>query len=234
MGARNVAAAYQRWAGKVPGTSMQVLVYMAVVSKDVDPWPWYGQGQASLAEHAMGRENPDRSDLRAVQRAMQPLLDAGAVSVDRAGASRSDGNTTARYRLNLTDRADAVRSEWEQTYDGKRRTSDRRRDPQHTTKTGHDIRRKVTQHPTVSDATPDGNRRTKEKEKTKRSEKTEEEGRSTTASHPSRAIGTEAEPAVVVVPFRSPRTSRTMQTLAAAGAGRAAAIAAHRATEEAQ
>jgi hypothetical protein len=187
MGARNVAAAYYRYAGRVPALSMQILVYMAVVAKDSDDWPWYGQGQASLAEFALGRENPDRADLRAVQRAMGPLMDLGAVTVDRSGASRSDGNTTARYRLNLTDRADAERAKWAETPDGIRRMSDRRRDPQHTTKSGRDTRRKVTQHPTVSDATPDGNRRTKEEENYKRSEKTEEEGRPTTASHSSRA-----------------------------------------------
>jgi hypothetical protein len=227
MGARNVVDAYRRWAGRVPGTSMQLLVYMAVVSKDSDDWPWYGQGQASLAEFAMGRENPDRSDLRAVSRAMGPLLDAGAVSVDRAGAARGDGNTTARYRLNLSEAADEAREKWEQTYDGKRRASDARREPRHTTKSGRDIRRFPTQHTTVSDATYDGNRRTKEKEKTKRSEKTEEEGRSKTASHPPRA--TDAD----VIPIdRSKRpTGRAQQTLIEAALRREAARQAHATTK---
>src|SRR4051812_14821525 len=81
VGASNALAAFHRWAGKIPGTSMQVLTYMALVSKDKDDWPWYGQGQESLAQFALGRDNPGRADVRAVSRAMQPLLDAGAVTV---------------------------------------------------------------------------------------------------------------------------------------------------------
>lgn len=187
MGARNVAAAYHRYAGRVPALSMQILVYMAVVAKDSDDWPWYGQGQAALAEMAMGRENPDTVDLRAVQRALLPLTAIGAVTVDRGGATRTDGNTTARYRLNLTEQADEARARWALTPDGIRRMSDRRRDPQHPSKSGGDTRRKVTTHTTVFDETPDGKRRPKEEENYKRSEKTEEEGRSSTTSHPLRA-----------------------------------------------
>lgn len=249
MGARNVTASFHRWAGRVPGNSLALLVFMAVVSKDGDDWPWYGQGQASLAELAMGRPNPNRADLRAVSRAMQPLLDTGAVTVDRAGAARSDGNTTARYRLNLHERADAEREKWEQTYDGKRRTSDARRDPQHTTVSGRDIRRKVTQHTTVSDATYDGNRRTKEKEKTKRSEKTKEEAVDlpvavTLPREPSAVPKTapviplypDSANAPGEKPYAPPpqigRTWRTgaMDAIAEATARRAAAKAAHQAT----
>jgi hypothetical protein len=244
MGARNVAAAYQRWAGKVPGTSMQILVYMALVSKDSDDWPWYGQGQASLAEMAMGRPNPGRADLRAVQRAMTPLLDAGAVTVDRAGAARNDGNSTARYRLNITDRGDAARHKWQQTPVGKRRTSSPPEDPQHPTKSGSNTRRKVTQHPTVSDPTPDGNRRTKDKEKIKRSEKTEEEDKTFVRPSPLRASEPVAASVVELFPgasreppYRSAPTDRTnsvQQAIAEATARRRAAEAAHRAAREAQ
>jgi hypothetical protein len=234
MGAANALAAFRRWAGRIPGASMQVLTYMALVSKDKDDWPWFGQGQEALAEFALGRENPNRTDLRAVARAMGPLLDAGAVTVDRAGAARSDGNTTARYRLNLTDRADKCRSDWEETSDGKRRTSDRRRDPQHTTVSGQDIRRKVTQHTTVSDATYDGNRRTKEEE-----DQEERENRGigvapTTASHPSRADGL-GDLAPVVQLFSKPppapprRISRAEEAIAAATAARAQRRAEHQA-----
>ena len=52
MGASNVHAAYARYAGKVPATSMQLLAFMAVVSKDDDAQPWYGQGHEALAVHA--------------------------------------------------------------------------------------------------------------------------------------------------------------------------------------
>ena len=187
MGATNAIAAYRRYAGKVPGLSLAVLVYMALVSKDKDPWPWFTLGQHAIAEHALGRPDPNAADLRAVQRAISPLIDAEAVTVDRAGAARSDGNTTARYRLNLHEEADRMRREWLDTPDGKRRMSNphkARRDP---TVSDGETRRKVTRDPTVSDERPDGNRRAKETRGDMRSEKTEEEDLSETASHPSRA-----------------------------------------------
>jgi hypothetical protein len=212
MGATNVAAAYRRWAGRVPGTSMQILAYMALVAKDKDAWPWYGQGQEALAEFALGRPNPGRSDVRAVSRAMQPLLDEGAITVDRPAAARADGSTTARYRLNLTDESDAARREWEKTHDGNRRTSKPAQDPQRTTVSGHDVRRKTTQRTTESGTTYDGNRRTKEEE-----DQEEQENRGIrvvveTASRPPRATAP-SEPAPIVelfpgvtgeAPYRSP------------------------------
>lgn len=187
MGATNVGCVFSRYAGKVPPLSLVLLAYMALVSKDADDWPFFRMGQPALAELAMGRENPDASDVRAVQRALKPLLDVGAITVDRAGATRGDGNVTARYRLNLHERADKARAEWEGTPDGNRRMSDGRRDPQHTTKSGGDIRRFVTEHTTVSDETYDGNRRPQEEVGDMRSDKTEEEGSFKTASHPPRA-----------------------------------------------
>lgn len=237
MGATNALDAFRRWGGKVPPSSLALLVYMALVSKDKDDWPYCRLGQHALAEFAMGRENPDDSDLRAVQRALKPLLDAGAVTVDRAGAQRADGNVTARYRLNLHERADKARSEWEETPDGKRRVSDRRRDPQHPTKNGDDTRRKVTRHPTVSDETPDGNRRPKETGGDMRSDKTKEEGSSETASHPSRATDAD-DPTGVVVPFpkRPPppsRRARIAEEIAAASKRRRQAEADHQTRTEA-
>ena len=102
MGASNVAAAYARWAGKVPPKSMQLLTFMANVSHDNDPRPWFGQGHEALAEHALGRPAPiDKSGLKAVQSGITPLLKAGAVSVDRRASVRRDGPSTARYRLHL-------------------------------------------------------------------------------------------------------------------------------------
>lgn len=108
MGARNVAAAYQAWAGKLPPLSMQVLIYMALVSKDSDAWPWYAQGHAALAEHALGRRVVDKAALKAVERAMTPLLAMGAVVTERKASTRRDGASTARYRLTL-DAVDAPR-----------------------------------------------------------------------------------------------------------------------------
>ena len=77
MGASNVLAAYAKWAGKVPPTSMQLLVYMAAVSKDSDRRPWFGQGHQALAQHALGRPAPTRgADIAAVERALAPLAKA--------------------------------------------------------------------------------------------------------------------------------------------------------------
>lgn len=102
MGASNVMAAYAKYAGKVPPISMQLLVYMALVSVDADKQPWYGQGHHALAEHALGRTAPiTESDVRAVERGLAPLAKVGAIRTDRKAAVRRDGPNTARYRLDL-------------------------------------------------------------------------------------------------------------------------------------
>jgi hypothetical protein len=107
MGASNALAAFIKYAGKVPPQSLNVLVYMALVSKDSDDRPWFGQGHAAIAQHALGRPNPSTSaDLRAVERAVSPLL-GDALIVERRAAIRIDGPNTVRYRLNLTGTADA-------------------------------------------------------------------------------------------------------------------------------
>jgi len=252
MGASNALSAYRRWTGQVPPTSLMLLVYMALVSKDKDDWPWYGQGQEALAEFALGRENPDPTDLRAVSRAMGPLLDAGAVTVERAATNRGDGNSTARYRLNLTDRADAARRDWEQSaagqrrandprrgskpYDGKRRMETPPQDQSHTTVSGRAIRRNSASHTTVCDEPYDGNRRTKEEED---QEEREDRGigvGETPTSHPPRATEPPSKIAPVLQLFPKPRepvplryTSRAADALAEAAARRAAAVAAHQA-----
>jgi len=102
MGATNVATVYALWAGKVPPTSMQLLVYMALVSKDSDHSPWFTKGHAGLAEAALGRPLPlERADIKAVERAIGPLLDVGAIKADRRPAHNRRGSSTGRYRLNL-------------------------------------------------------------------------------------------------------------------------------------
>lgn len=252
MGAQNAIAAYQRWGSRVPPLSLVLLVYMALVSKDKDAWPWCGLGQHALAELALNRPDPSASDLRAVQRAMQPLLDVEAVTVDRPGASRGGGNTTARYRLNLHPQADEAYREWGETPDGKRRMSDRRtapakrgktavdnppQDPQHPTVSDGDTRRKVTRHPTVFDETPDENRRPKETGGDRRSEKTEEYVPALpTTSHPSRATGPTENASVIQLfskpPDRRPNRlshSRAVDALAEAAERRRKAVAEHQA-----
>lgn len=101
MGAINAKAAF-KFAGLVPPTSLACLVYMALVSMDSDDHPWFGRGHEALAEHVFGRKPPfTDSDLRAVRRAISPLLAVKAIVVDRHGAIRIDGANTARYRLQL-------------------------------------------------------------------------------------------------------------------------------------
>lgn len=230
MGASNVSAAFQRYAGKVPPLSMTLLTYMANVSKDSDEWPFFRLGQFALAEMALGRPDPDANDLRAVQRGMKPLLDIGAVTVDRSGAVRADGNVTARYRLNLTDRHDEARRKWEGTPDGKRRMSDRRRDRQHPTKSGAHTRRKVTSHPTKSDVTYDGKRRPQETVGIP--EEREDQGRSgssTTTSHPPRASTADVIP---IADRRSRHREQGRAEIAAKGAAVRAALEARYARKE--
>lgn len=102
MGASNIAAAFTLYGAKVPATSMLCLLYMALVAKDADAEPWYGKGHAALAEHALGRPSPiTRKDIKAVERAVQPLIALGAITTDRPAAPRAEGPRTARYRLHL-------------------------------------------------------------------------------------------------------------------------------------
>lgn len=105
MGASNVAAAFAKYAGKIPPLSMVCLAYMALVSKDADMNPWFGQGHAALAQGALGRQMPiDRADIKAVERAIKPLLNLQPPAITterRASGRRTTGHATVRYRLNL-------------------------------------------------------------------------------------------------------------------------------------
>lgn len=103
MGATNVATAFALYAGRVPPTSLNVLLYMALVSKDSDREPWFSKGHAAIADAALGRRLPhSRADIAAVERAIRPLLDVKAIRTDRRAAVRSSGASTCRYRLNLS------------------------------------------------------------------------------------------------------------------------------------
>jgi hypothetical protein len=144
LGASNALAAYAKYAGRVPPLSLQCLVYMALVSKDTDPRPWYGQGHQALAEHALGRPVPvSGADIRAVERAMSPLLEAGAIVTDRRASVRRDGSNTARYRLILDPSAEVH---------APRKPSGVKpvEDPQRPTVSGTHARRFPDSRPTVS------------------------------------------------------------------------------------
>src|SRR5690606_4968307 len=159
MGASNVIAAYTAWAGKVPATSMQLLAYMAAVSLDSDPEPWFGMGHEALAIHALGYREPTDAALRAVRRAIAPLRQAGAISVSRRSAPRRGGASTVRYRLHLDGSATAAESIDERAVDNppvgavdnhdvgrkasyEHRTETVLRPPQRRTKSVQDVGRK--------------------------------------------------------------------------------------------
>jgi hypothetical protein len=143
MGSSNALAAYRLYAGRVTATSLNVLVYMALVALDRDDEPSWWEGHEMLAIRCLGRADPvTRTDLRAVERAITPLFDEGAITTIRHASGRHGRITTVRYRLWLISPAP----------DEKRRER----------KPGS--RRKVAQLPTKSGTAPDEKRRTKEEE----------------------------------------------------------------------
>ncbi|MFV2172392.1 hypothetical protein ACFHW2_11580 [Actinomadura sp. LOL_016] len=162
MGALNVKRAYAAFAGKVPPLSMQLLAYMAVVSLDGDAEPWFGQGHRVLAEEALGRPAPaEEKDVRAVERAIGPLLKAGAIVADRRPAPRRDAPGTVRYRL-ILPRSVVPRN----PVDVEARGGDVPRKPsdERPTESGGDVPRFPAERPTECDGTSHGNRGTEEKE----------------------------------------------------------------------
>lgn len=166
MGASNVIAAYALYAGRVPATSMQLLAYMACISKDDDKKPWYGQGHAALAEHALGRSAPiTRADIKAVERAIAPLAEKGAITTDRKAAVRSDGPNTVRYRLHL------------KTPHVPQKPGDdtEAQDPPRPPKSGPHVPRNSSPRPPENGLTSPEDRVTEEPGGDRRSEKTEEE-----------------------------------------------------------
>jgi hypothetical protein len=214
MGGANVAAAYQIYAGKVPATSMQVLLYMALVSKDADPHPWFSKGREALAQLALGRPAPfDRADARAVERAVEPLLAIGAIETDRRASVRRDGSSTARYRLNLDPahaprKAVGVKGDRDPHRPTETVTHAPRkavgvkgdRDPHRPTETVTHAPRIPSSRPTNSVLTPHEKRGAEEKEELSRSEIEEEMADLQTASHPLRATAP-SEPAPVIALF---------------------------------
>jgi hypothetical protein len=159
MGAANALAAYHLYSGKIPPTSLNSLVYMALVSLDRDAEPSWWEGHEMLATRVLGRTPPSVSRhltraqrqereavLRAVERAITPLFDAGAITTTRQASGHAGRVTNVRYRLWLTGPApDDIRRE---------------RHRQLPTET---VGSKA-QLPTESVGAPDGNRRTKEEE----------------------------------------------------------------------
>jgi hypothetical protein len=223
MGASNAMAAYAAYAGKVPPLSLSLLVYMALVSKDSDPNPWYGQGHEVLARFAMGRGRHAKvsaSDLRAVDRGLKPLREVGAIVTDRPAAVRRDGPNTARYRLDLNPRdarrkPSGVKGGGDPSGQGSRTTETVGRPPvdnsvedppratvsgsSRTTISGTDARRFVV-------STPDENRRTEEPRGDTRSDNFKEEENDLRADlAASRARGSDED--TIPLPLMSPEAS---------------------------
>jgi hypothetical protein len=143
MGAANALAAYKLYAGKIPQTSMSVLVYMALVALDRNEEPAWWEGHEMLAIRCYGYPEPvTDAGLRAVRRGITPLFAAGAITVIRHSSGRLGRVTTVRYRLWLTHPAP----------DGKR--------PVHNVSVG----RKNDERRTKNGRAQDGNRPPKEKE----------------------------------------------------------------------
>jgi hypothetical protein len=96
-------AAVTFW-GHLPGESFKVLNYMALITLDRDPEPVYWGKTEALIE-ALGRKGePTESDYRALRRAIKPLVDNGAISVDK----RQVKGRPPAYRLHL-HRTESVR-----------------------------------------------------------------------------------------------------------------------------
>ena len=167
MGATNAMLAFQLYAGRVPATSMQLLAYMALVSKDSDAKPWCSLGHEALAAFAMGRPAPIAdADVRAVRRAITPLLAVGAIETERRAAPRRDGHRTARYRLQLV--AGAAESIDETPVDNM--PQDAVGDVERRTENVPDVGRKTVERRTKNGQTQDENRPTEEPRGTTRSE----------------------------------------------------------------
>lgn len=162
---------------------MNVLAYMALVALDRDEVPHYWLGHEALAIHCLGRDEAsiDDSDLRAVRRAITPLFKARAITVAQHSSGRGERRGRVSYRLHLDMPAqDGFRpvdnpSGAAVAPDGNC--------PVDTGSTG----RKVTEHRTVCDRAPDGNRPAKEYEETEEQEEKQDHSLPSSDSVPVRA-----------------------------------------------
>lgn len=112
MGVGNIKRVYMGWAPTLNGKPMQVLIYMAMVSRDHDSAPWYGLGHEDLAANALGLELPldDKTPeneraratmLRKVRRHITPLLKHGAIEVKERATFGHLGTSHVVYVLHL-------------------------------------------------------------------------------------------------------------------------------------
>ena len=97
MGASNAVRVYATW-GHLADRPLRVLTYMALVARDNDAAPWFGQGHEALAVFALSL-TPDDAGLRAVRRAVTALHDAGAIETVRRATFGKRGTSHVQYRL---------------------------------------------------------------------------------------------------------------------------------------
>jgi hypothetical protein len=174
MGASNAMAAYTLYAGTLQPKPMHLLTWMALVSLDSDAEPWWSQGHEVLARMPLGRPEPiTPADLRAVERHITPLFEAGAITVARHSSGHPGGVHHVRYRLWLRHPApdENRRAEHRAAPVENRRA---RRGPTATENPPAPVenrrvptdgtRRKVVSHPSENGAAPVENRRAKEYE----------------------------------------------------------------------
>jgi hypothetical protein len=106
MGSNNALAAYRLYAGKVPPTSLSVLIYMSLVTLDRNDEPSWWEGHEILAVRCLGSPEPvPDARLRAIRRAITPLFRVGAITTVRRSSGHGHTSITVRYRLWLTDPA---------------------------------------------------------------------------------------------------------------------------------
>lgn len=85
---------------------MRLLVYMALIARDQDSQPWFGQGHAVLAEFALGMDVPEEpaareAVMRKVRRMITPLFAAGAICTTRRATYGRFIKKNVEYRLHL-------------------------------------------------------------------------------------------------------------------------------------
>jgi hypothetical protein len=129
------------------------------VALDKDAEPSWWEGHEMLAIAVLGRSEPiTEVDKRAVERAITPLFEIGAITTTRHASKHRRGVITVRYRLWLVQPApDEKRREEHRTASVEKRRELRGSTRRKTSGAKGNTRRKVV-------STPDEKRRTKEKE----------------------------------------------------------------------
>jgi hypothetical protein len=106
VGAANVLRVYHSWRRHLDDRPFCLLAYMALIARDQDAEPWFGQGHAALAELALGMDVPTEAKqrdavLRKVRRHITPLFAAGAICTRKRARYGRYVKSQVQYRLHL-------------------------------------------------------------------------------------------------------------------------------------